>query len=160
MTGTGGPRFAAGVGPVYMPNANAEDNGVPERRHPSASSTDPPLDGAASLEGVRVLVVDDELDARALVRRLLENCKAEVTAVGSAAEAIDAVQTLRPDVLVSDIGMPGGLARRQRLTVKGSTTRWRPTRVGGRRSAGRQAAVALRRPRRASPARALLFRRN
>ena len=58
------------------------------------------------LEGLRVMVVDDEPDARWFVARVLEECKAQVTAVGSAAEALAVVSRLRPDVLVSDIGMP------------------------------------------------------
>jgi CheY-like chemotaxis protein len=58
------------------------------------------------LEGLRVMVVDDEPDARWFVARVLEECKAQVTAVGSAAEALAVVSRLRPHVLVSDIGMP------------------------------------------------------
>ncbi len=64
------------------------------------------LDPCASIEGVRVLVVDDEPDTRELVRRLLADCHAEVVAVESAREALDEVQRFRPDVLLSDIGMP------------------------------------------------------
>ena len=64
-------------------------------------------DASALLGGLRVLVVDDEPDARNLVRRLLEECDAVVTTAGSAAEAIERVANDRPDVLVSDIGMPG-----------------------------------------------------
>jgi CheY-like chemotaxis protein len=52
-------------------------------------------------------VVDDEPDARALVKRLLEDCKAVVRAAASADEAIELIQAEPPDVLVSDIGMPG-----------------------------------------------------
>jgi PAS domain S-box-containing protein len=58
------------------------------------------------LEGLRILVVDDEPDARHFVVRVLEECKAEVTAVGSAAEALATLPRIRPHVLVSDIGMP------------------------------------------------------
>ncbi len=59
------------------------------------------------LDGLRVLVVDDEPDARRLLVRLLEEVGATVTAAGSAAEALDALAKSRPEVLVSDIGMPG-----------------------------------------------------
>ncbi|MBI3951308.1 MAG: response regulator, partial [Acidobacteria bacterium] len=62
---------------------------------------------SAILEGVRVLVVDDEADARELIATVLERSGAEVTTVGSAAEALEALGQLRPDVLVADIGMPG-----------------------------------------------------
>jgi PAS domain S-box-containing protein len=59
------------------------------------------------LAGVRVLVVDDEADTTELVRRILEERKADVVTADSAGAALDAIQELRPDVLVSDIGMPG-----------------------------------------------------
>ncbi len=70
------------------------------------------------LNGVRVLVVDDEVDARALVAAVLKKHKAQVTIAASASEAIEAIQRDPPDVLISDIGMPGedgyGLIRRIR----------------------------------------------
>ncbi len=59
------------------------------------------------LTGVRVLVVDDEPDARILMKRLLEDCDAVVKLAGSAQEAIKSIETEKPDVLVSDVGMPG-----------------------------------------------------
>jgi PAS domain S-box-containing protein len=58
------------------------------------------------LEGVKVLVVDDEPDARSLVERLLHDCAATVTTAASASEAFAQLLRDRPDVLVSDIGMP------------------------------------------------------
>jgi len=65
-----------------------------------------PLDACASLAGVRALVVDDEDDARALLQRILEDCDAEVVTVGSAAAALEQLPQFRPNVLISDIGMP------------------------------------------------------
>ena len=59
-----------------------------------------------TLNGLQVLVVDDEEDTRFLLTVALENYGAKVIAVGSATEALEAVQQLMPDVLVSDIGMP------------------------------------------------------
>jgi len=59
-----------------------------------------------SLEGLRVLVVDDEADARESLTAVLEQCGAVVTAVASAREALGALAHQRPDILVSDIGMP------------------------------------------------------
>ena len=59
-----------------------------------------------SLAGLRVLVVDDEADAREWLTAVLEQCGAVVIAVGSAREALGMLAELRPDVLVSDIGMP------------------------------------------------------
>jgi signal transduction histidine kinase len=58
------------------------------------------------LDGLRVLVVDDEADARRLLIKVLEQVGATVTAVASAREAIEALPEARPDVLVSDIGLP------------------------------------------------------
>jgi signal transduction histidine kinase len=60
-----------------------------------------------SLDGIYVLVVDNEPDARGLVRTILESRGAEVTAVDSASAALKAIRSRRPDVLLSDIGMPG-----------------------------------------------------
>lgn len=56
--------------------------------------------------GLRVLVVDDEADARDLVMTTLRQCQAEVTAVGSVREAMRVFVEARPDILVSDIAMP------------------------------------------------------
>jgi CheY-like chemotaxis protein len=53
-----------------------------------------------------VLVVDDEADARRVLVLVLEQVGAIVTATGSAREAIEALPKARPDVLVSDLGMP------------------------------------------------------
>ena len=61
----------------------------------------------SSLNGLHILVVDDEVDARELVTTVLEQYGAKVTAVASVAEALDAIERLQLDVLVSDIGMPG-----------------------------------------------------
>jgi CheY-like chemotaxis protein len=62
---------------------------------------------SVSLAGLRVLVVDDEADTRDLLMFILEQSEAEVRAVGSVPEALKALEQFKPDVLVSDIGMPG-----------------------------------------------------
>jgi len=66
---------------------------------------------AEDLSGLRVMIVDDEPDAREVIAAMLEHCGAEVIAACSTAEAVDvlsgAVNGSMPDVLVSDIGMPG-----------------------------------------------------
>ena len=56
------------------------------------------------LDGLRVLVVDDEADARRVLVMVLEQVGAIVTAAGSAREAIEVLAEARPDVLVSDLG--------------------------------------------------------
>lgn len=58
------------------------------------------------LSGLRVLMVDDEFDARALVTVMLEASGAQVLAVASAAEALDSIESWKPDLLIADIGMP------------------------------------------------------
>ncbi|MGA7122635.1 MAG: ATP-binding protein [Polyangiaceae bacterium] len=60
----------------------------------------------SEIAGLEILVVDDEEDARDLVRAVLEHCEARVTTVASAAEALENIDASRPDVVVSDIGMP------------------------------------------------------
>ena len=59
------------------------------------------------LDGVRVLVVDDARNVREVVTDILKQDGATVTAVGSAEEALAALQSERPDVLLSDLAMPG-----------------------------------------------------
>lgn len=66
----------------------------------------PTQNQAPLLAGIKVLVVEDELDARELVTLLLKQQQAEVTAVASADEALKTLGYLKPDILVSDIQMP------------------------------------------------------
>ncbi len=79
----------------------------PERRHPTVGGVPLLPDACAKIEGLKVLIVDDEPDARALVRRLLEDCNAIVVAASSARDAFERFLQDRADVIVSDIGMPG-----------------------------------------------------
>ncbi len=58
------------------------------------------------LQGLAVMVVDDDHDSRHLLKKLLENCDARVRTASSAQEALLALSEEIPDVLVSDIGMP------------------------------------------------------
>ena len=60
-----------------------------------------------SLRKLRVLVVDDEFDARQLVHRMLTDVGAIVTVASSASDAMDVLRGERLEILVSDIGMPG-----------------------------------------------------
>ncbi|HEY9835318.1 MAG TPA: ATP-binding protein, partial [Vampirovibrionales bacterium] len=59
-----------------------------------------------SLEGVRVLLVDDETDARGLLTLVLEECGAQVQAAASVRQALMAIPEFYPQVLISDIAMP------------------------------------------------------
>lgn len=74
--------------------------------HPAARSLLPPAEFAERLDGIKALVVDDEPDTRELLRVGLENCGAEVTVVANVADALSAMRSSPPDVLISDIGMP------------------------------------------------------
>jgi PAS domain S-box-containing protein len=78
-----------------------------ERVHPTAGDTFASYDSPERLEGLRVLLVDDEVDTRELFRVALGRCGAEVLTAGSARDALDAIEESRPDLLISDIGMPG-----------------------------------------------------
>jgi PAS domain S-box-containing protein len=69
-----------------------------------SESTDP---AAMRLDGVKVMVVDDELDMRDFLSVSLRQYGADVTALASVGEAVEALEREKPDVLVSDIGMPG-----------------------------------------------------
>jgi PAS domain S-box-containing protein len=80
----GGPLSDAPIGVARTPSPAAED----------------------SLAGVRVLVVDDDLDTREMVTEILKAAGAEVSAAGSTDEALRRADDGAPDVLVSDLAMP------------------------------------------------------
>jgi CheY-like chemotaxis protein len=65
------------------------------------------LNEGSRLDGIRVLVVDDARNVREVVSDILAHDGAKVTAVDSAEEALAALQRERPDVLLSDLAMPG-----------------------------------------------------
>ncbi|MDM7914223.1 MAG: ATP-binding protein [Candidatus Eisenbacteria bacterium] len=106
---------------------------IPARAGETAPPADPPAPASAPafreevlpveehpLRGVRVMAIDDEPESLALLRRILEDAGAEVTTASSAQQAETILEETRPDVLVSDIGMPGedgySLIRRIRAT--------------------------------------------
>jgi PAS domain S-box-containing protein len=78
-----------------------------ERVHPRANEQAIGFDCPPQLKDLRVLVVDDEADARELLMTVLKQCQAEVKTVSSAAEALEEIEKFNPHILVSDIGMPG-----------------------------------------------------
>ncbi|WP_416674465.1 PAS domain S-box protein [Egbenema bharatensis] len=83
---------------VQLPLLNTEAVAIqPSRQQPLSE---------LNLAGVRVLAVDDEPDARELLTTLLTEYGANVLTVASAAEALSILQSFRPHVLISDIGMP------------------------------------------------------
>lgn len=88
------------VAPVYQSVA------VGERVHPAARDTLPLYECPDRLDGLRILAVDDEPDTRELLKAGLGQCGADVSVVGSASEALEALAVEVPDLLISDIGMP------------------------------------------------------
>jgi PAS domain S-box-containing protein len=77
----------------------------PDMPETAADATSAPA--AGRLAGVHVLLVEDDPGTREVIRLVLEQEGAQVTAVGSTPDALDAFERLYPDVLVSDIGLPG-----------------------------------------------------
>ncbi|HYM81583.1 MAG TPA: MASE1 domain-containing protein [Candidatus Limnocylindria bacterium] len=87
---------------VALPLGSPEPTGSTSPAGTSAAQVAAPL-----LRGVRVLVVDDEKDSRELVATVLARAGAEVIGRSSAAEALQVVETDRPDLVLTDIEMPG-----------------------------------------------------
>ncbi|MGA7933024.1 MAG: PAS domain S-box protein [Kovacikia sp.] len=79
-------------------NGEAGERG--EISHPLTPASHSPL------RGLRILVVDDEADMRELISTILEQAGAEIKVTTSAIEALDALNSFKPDLLISDIGMP------------------------------------------------------
>jgi signal transduction histidine kinase/CheY-like chemotaxis protein len=88
--------------PLSPPRASSTEGPPALRIAPTLAAYNVP-----ELNGVHVLVVDDEADARELISEMLESCKARVTTAASAEEAMARIRDVRPDVIVSDIAMPG-----------------------------------------------------
>ena len=88
------------VAPVYPVAVEGE------RVHPAARNMLPSFECVDRLDGVRILVVDDEPDTREVLQVGLMQCGAEVIVAGSASEAFEAIKVSAPDLLISDIGMP------------------------------------------------------
>ncbi|HEX3777528.1 MAG TPA: hybrid sensor histidine kinase/response regulator, partial [Polyangiaceae bacterium] len=75
---------------------------------PQTASAENPPDSKTALAGIYALLVEDDPDGCDLMQMMLRRFGAEVTAVGTAAAALESVKNRRPDVLVSDIGLPDG----------------------------------------------------
>jgi CheY-like chemotaxis protein len=86
--------------PISMPA------GATPRVHPTAASGDD-VPAGARLDRLRVVVVDDDPDALDLAATILETAGASIRRCASAAEGLGALREWRPDVLISDIEMPG-----------------------------------------------------
>jgi PAS domain S-box-containing protein len=89
------------ITPVYQVDSSGS------RVHPAARELLPANDITERLDGLTVLVVDDEPDTRDLLKQGLEYCGAKVRVAGSAFQALNEIKLSLPDILISDIGMPG-----------------------------------------------------
>jgi len=102
-----------------------EDACSPEKVRPRKHEESEFDYSATPLSGIKVLVVDDEPDARQLIHRVMTECGAEVALARSAEEAIKLIESCRPDIMVSDVGMPEqdgyDLIRRVRASVAAKT---------------------------------------
>jgi len=109
---------------VELPTLNETGTVAAAAPHPGEGSARTRL---APLQGARLLVVDDDTDTRELLSMILQEAGADVTTAGSANEGLAAFERQRPDVLVSDIGMPDGdgysFIRRVRLMEGDSATK-------------------------------------
>ena len=90
---------------VRLPLMIVHHESPPERRRQATSETAGADTRLPDLVGLTVLAADDDADARALVSETLGSRGANVIVVESADEAIAALQTIRPDVVITDIGM-------------------------------------------------------
>jgi len=106
-------RLPISAGEAHVDQAAA----LGERR--IAASTASPMPRVPRLDGLRIVVVDDSADGRALTSLMLTQAGASVTAVASVREALQMLDVEPPDALVSDIGLPDedgyGLIRQIRL---------------------------------------------
>lgn len=93
-----------GCGSTFKVRLPVVENSAKRRSKPVSSNS--VLSTSGELQGLHVLVVDDDRDCLELVARVLENRKADVSIASSAAEALTLLRTINPDVILSDIGMP------------------------------------------------------
>ncbi|HVJ94809.1 MAG TPA: ATP-binding protein [Labilithrix sp.] len=92
---------------LTLPLAGAQTSALAKPFPHREEDREAPDAPAKRLDGVRVLIVDDEVDARELVTMLLRDAGAETMEAGSVSSALAAIDRVLPSVLVSDIGMPG-----------------------------------------------------
>jgi PAS domain S-box-containing protein len=97
---TSGATFSC-IFPISALRADPEGPAPHPQSQPSATTIEPPR-----LDGVAVLVVDDEEDARTLLAKILTKAGCSVRTAKNATSALELFKQQAPDVLVSDIGMP------------------------------------------------------
>jgi PAS domain S-box-containing protein len=98
-----GATFSVQLPPAVM-RSDARD--ASQRLHPRSPGSSAPAFKHSDLSGLKVLVVDDDPDGCELARHVLAACAAQVLTATTAEAALAIIESERPDVLVSDIGMP------------------------------------------------------
>lgn len=119
-----GATFIVTLPLVTSESADAAASSPDLARDSQSSSREKPTSGSyPKLDGLRVLVVDDEEDTRRMLKILFESCGAEVRTATSALEALKVFEQWNPGVMVCDIGMPNedgySLMRQVRATEAG-----------------------------------------
>jgi signal transduction histidine kinase/CheY-like chemotaxis protein len=125
MAHSAGPGKGASFKVVLPLRSPAARSGAPAHR----SAPPPAAEPRSRLRGLRLLVVDDEVDVRDLLAALLEQQGAEVKTLPSTRAALELLEHWSPDVLVSDIGMPedDGYELIREIRARGVETRtWFP----------------------------------
>jgi hypothetical protein len=92
---------------VHLPLSLVQpDRGGEPRTHPTAETHAGEMQSLPRLDGVHIFAVDDEPDARELLRTVLQDQGAKVTSFASAEDALFALKSAKPTILVCDVGMP------------------------------------------------------
>jgi CheY-like chemotaxis protein/two-component sensor histidine kinase len=92
---------------INLPSASVVSNQKELDSAPPANAEEiTTFDGLPSLQGLKVLVVDDEADTRELIAEVLKEVGSEVITARSVEEALIALEKHKPDILISDLGMP------------------------------------------------------
>lgn len=108
---------------INLPLTVVHRHEASERFHPTTPKAMPLDFKPSDLSGIKVLVVDDEVDTCDLIERVLSDAGADVTTACGAHEALTLIQKETPHVLISDIGMPGidGFELLRRVRALGQT---------------------------------------
>ena len=92
---------------VHLPIAPVLDDDATEKANEIVDGAESAPDARQSLRGVKILVVDDEADAREMLQLVLTRYGAQTETASNAQRALEILEQFRPDILLSDIGMPG-----------------------------------------------------
>lgn len=101
-----GTTFTIKLPVIIVSDAERFPDEVGKRIHPTAFESSLKLESQPAIENLRLLVVEDESDAREMMRVLLESVGAKVTLVSSVADALEKLENSHFDILISDVEMP------------------------------------------------------